>query len=589
MKSHPNGSDGSGGNGSGQRTDLESLLNEGPSDFASLTAAPTREQRADKPAERTDFNSLTGGKGVMRVTKYEHRTAADTFIDFMTPFMILIMVWAAVYFLLDVRYVYTEVHDNNLRLFATVFVVGIVALNRLIARDGTDESYIYIGGLFVAVVLYTVASTSWYGVGSVAKGFMSSPGAQLPFNLTVVFFIWWLTNRLTHECCIDENRSAGDVGILTGTARKMLKASKAKEPKRTMPETTLDAIDPLEWKPPEKKQPKAPLEATQRLQKRHPGISVFYFSIPVMIVFALGMRVIQHGGLPMIYAGHFYVGCYTVAALTLLMLTSLGGLREYFRARRVALPKGIGLFWLSLGSVMVIVVAFGAAALPMPPRPELAYVAEHETDYWTRASTFELQSVVTPAVEQLEQARFMQRVGTVVLIALGLFLAYTGIRGVGMAAATIARNRTYFPQWVVRLFNWLDKVLQKFARLPTRKERKRRIRVDKSIAHSARYVNPLKRLEHGTHGDPRAIIETSYDALCALAYDMGVPRDAAQTPYEFLDSFPKELAALQDEARELTQLYVQSAYSPVKIDARVEDRLRKFWQVYEKVRGRVLR
>jgi len=586
MKSPHNESD---GNGSGPKTDLQSLLNEGPSDFASLTAAPTREQRAGAPQARTDFHSLTGGKGLLRVKKYQHRTATDSLIDFTTPFMILVMVWAAIYFLLDVRYVYTEVHDQNLRFVATMFVLGVVALNRLIARDGSEESFMYIGALFLVIVLYTVATTSLYGVGSVAKGYMGDARVALPFNLTIVMFTWWLVNRLMHECCIDENTTAGDVGILTGTARKMLKASKAKPKKTVMPEMTFDAIDPLDFKEPEKKKAKAPLEATQRLQKRHPGISIFYFSVPVMIVFALGLRVVQHGGRPMILAGHFYVGCYTVAALSLLMLTSLGGLREYFRARRVQMPSGIGTFWLGLGSVMVIIVAFGAAALPMPGLPDLAYIEEHETDFWTKDSTFQVQSVVTPVVDQLEQARFMQRVGTGVLIVLGIFLAYSSIRGIGITAAAIARNRLRYPQWVVRFFDRLDKILQRLARLPKFPERQRRIRIDKSVAKSTVFVNPLARLSHGNTGDPRAIISTSYDALCALAYDMGVPRDEAQTPYEFLESFPKELNALKEEAAELTQLYVQSAYSPVEIDPRVEDRLRKFWITYERIRGRVVR
>ncbi len=61
--------------------------------------------------------------------------------------MILIMVASVVFFLLDVRFVYTEVHDLNLRVVAFCFILGVVALNRLIARDGKDESIMYIIGL----------------------------------------------------------------------------------------------------------------------------------------------------------------------------------------------------------------------------------------------------------------------------------------------------------------------------------------------------------------------------------------------------------------------------------------------------------
>ncbi len=84
-------------------------------------------------------------------------------------------------------------------------------------------------------------------------------------------------------------------------------------------------------------------------------------------------------------------------------------------------------------------------------------------------------------------------------------------------------------------------------------------------------------------------IEYAYQALCALAYDLGVPREAGETPNEFIARFPKELETLRDEAVELTRLYMVTAYSPQQVDERVLDRLRKFWMNYERVRSRVVR
>ena len=83
----------------------------------------------------TDFQSLK--RSVVEVQKpYQARTWTDLLIDSTTPFMIFVMIAAPIYFVLDVRYVYTEVHDWNLRWFAFWFVLGVVALNRLVARDG---------------------------------------------------------------------------------------------------------------------------------------------------------------------------------------------------------------------------------------------------------------------------------------------------------------------------------------------------------------------------------------------------------------------------------------------------------------------
>jgi hypothetical protein len=81
----------------------------------------------------------------------------------------------------------------------------------------------------------------------------------------------------------------------------------------------------------------------------------------------------------------------------------------------------------------------------------------------------------------------------------------------------------------------------------------------------------------------------AYEALNALAYDLGVPRGTGQTPYEFIDSFPRPLRKLKKDAHELTRLYVQSAYSRQPLHPADEQALRKFWVTYNQARRRVLR
>ena len=70
---------------------------------------------------------------------------------------------------------------------------------------------------------------------------------------------------------------------------------------------------------------------------------------------------------------------------------------------------------------------------------------------------------------------------------------------------------------------------------------------------------------------------------------MGVPRKEGETPYEFIDAFPKVLDSLREEAVELTNMYVLSAYSGRDLAPGAEDRLRKFWHEYDFVRKRILR
>ncbi len=583
----PPASGDSGGRPGEGATDFYSLLE---SEAAGLSAPSVVERQRKRAPEVTDFQSLK--RSVVVVQKpYQVRTWTDFLVDFTTPFMILIMIAAPIYFVLDVRFVYTEVHDWNLRWFAFWFVLGVVALNRLIARDGKAESILYVVALLGVVIAYTTMTTTAYDVGTVAKGFQNSGWFALGFNTTVVAFIWWFTNRLTHECCVDDNPLAGDIGMLTSTALKVREAirgeNKPAQKKAKLPDglMEIDAVDPLDWQKPKRKA-KVQLDAmTARLPKRHPGISIFYFSVPVMIVFALGQRVVQHGGASMLLAGHFYVGCYTVAAMSLLMLSSLAGLREYFRARRVRLPGGLGPYWIGLGFVMIAMVGFGATALPWPPLPPIAYVAEHQYDPWNRGSTFQLQSVVNPAVDVLQQNRFMERVGTAVLIVLGLFIAYGALRGVGTVAVHVARNRRYYPQFIVRFFNWFEAFLDRVIRVPRLPRIQRRRRIARGASQSAKISNPLGDASRST----ASAIEVCYDALCALAYDYGVPRKPGETPYEFVAAFPKELNSIREEAYELTDLYVVSAYSTLQVDDRIRDRLRKFWIMFDKLRNRVIR
>ena len=267
----------------------------------------------------------------------------------------------------------------------------------------------------------------------------------------------------------------------------------------------------------------------------------------------------------MVLAGHFYVGVYAVAALLLLMLTSLGGLRQYFRARDVDLPRMLGPFWVGLGVVMVAIVLVGAAQLPLPGLPDIAWIDQHQTDFWSRDSTFQLSEVSAAPVRILQQARFMDRAGRVVLVCMALLLAYGALKALAAAAARLAASPR-LPRFLVRFFAGVDRLLAALTTVPRLPKRERTVRVHRALAESPRFESTLSDPAAERQLDTKGHVEHAYAALCALAADAGVPRNADETPYEFIDRFPRRLRSLRTEARDITRLYVIAAYSPIEMD-----------------------
>ena len=213
----------------------------------------------------------------------------------------------------------------------------------------------------------------------------------------------------------------------------------------------------------------------------------------------------------------------------------------------------------------------------------------HEYDAWSRNYEFRLKDIEGTPDQVFRQNAFLRWLGNVVIGVLGLFVAYGILRSASALLIKLAEEGRWLPRGIVRLVEFLDRVLQRLTRLPTLPHRGKRAWVSRDVALCTRYGNPLADPGRAGKITPAEVVEAAYQALCALAYDLGVPRREGQTPYEFIDAFPKELKSIRDEAIDLTNLYVVSAYSPRQVTQRDLDRVRKFWRVYERARNRVLR
>jgi len=582
--------------------------NDSKSTLAAPDYDPSEAGRKEKKKKKgsTDFQHLKKELGSIEGVE-QPQTPTDFLIEYLTPTMVFFMIVSLIWFLLDVRYILLNFPGNSHKFMAFLLVMGIVAMNRNLAQSHVHDRLT--GFLLIYLVGFTVIYTFFMTVfeTSLDEGYFAGLWKPLGFNFFVVVLVWWISNRLTRECCIDENYRAGDIGILTGTMRdfsesirpafkkpslkgmsKRVFAREFEEPP-TLLENELAAFEPTDLETLAKGgtvEVKVPSFA-ERLSSRHPGISVFYFFIPAVVIFTTGLPIIRYGGTGFELRSHLYVGLFTFAALSLLMLTSLAGLRAYFRQRRVQLPEMIGVYWVGLGLFMTAIVMLAALNVPKPALPNVAEMENLEP-----LNYFEMTYIHTRSqddrdqiAKSLNQNGYVKNLSIVVIIGCVSFAAYGAVRSVLMLIGLVGRNRYRFPRWIVRFFEKLDQALQGLTQLPfIPKSTLLRIKIDPANSRSYRFQNPLRDGGDAAPIDTADYIAYSYDALCALAYDMGVPRKIDQTPFEFLEEFPKEMKPIREEAKELTTLYVKSAYSNFQLDDKVRDRVRKFWHAFESLR-----
>jgi hypothetical protein len=185
----------------------------------------------------------------------------------------------------------------------------------------------------------------------------------------------------------------------------------------------ISAYDPLDYV----KKTDAPRSSFQSLpwisargfRNEHPGMALLYFSVPVMVLFSLGLPIIQHMGMSAVRMGAYYMYVYTFCALTLLTITCLRQLRAYFRVRYVNMPQALPWFWLGTAAMMILIIMWGAVNLPMPSLPPVAYVDKHEVDVFNPMKLrVELQPVTPPTMSFMERYQLAERLDIVAKIAI---------------------------------------------------------------------------------------------------------------------------------------------------------------------------
>jgi hypothetical protein len=302
---------------------------------------------------------------------------ADSIAAAIAPALIVVMVVSLLYFLLEVLYVGR--YAARLQWIFFFFTSAVVLIARMsMEASGANRSGIY--GLVLAVVTFAALQ-------SFVEYPADSPLAPLHWliNLGLMTLVWWAAHRLTWDCTyIEETADVSGTGLLAAAG---LEKNSLTPDTTQAPDADNDIVKSgrahrgrrgsafLSW-----------LERyqeyqRQRRQKPHPlGIWVIYFSLAALPLFGLGQALIPLEDPARRRYAFWLMGAYVAGGLGLLLTTSFLSLRRYLRQRHLKMPIALAGTWLTIGSVMIIVLLLLGALLPRPN-------AEYQLFRFTRDDT----------------------------------------------------------------------------------------------------------------------------------------------------------------------------------------------------------
>jgi len=77
---------------------------------------------------------------------------------------------------------------------------------------------------------------------------------------------------------------------------------------------------------------------------------------------------------------------------------------------------------------------------------------------------------------------------------------------------------------------------------------------------------------------PEQLVQYTFSALEAWAFEHGCPRQPDQTPHEFAQSVSQRAPGVSDDVRRLADLYCRAAYAPGTLPPASREHLRQLWQ-----------
>jgi hypothetical protein len=285
-------------------------------------------------------------------SKREVPGLADLIATVISPILIMAMVGALIYFIIEV--IYGGDYVDRLRWTFFFFVFGSVLVARMAIEFGDARAGMYAGVLGVVSFIAMLRFVEY------PPGFIGQIGPVL--NIGLLVLVWWAARKLTWDCTyIDDNREVSDRSL-----------------------TEAAGLDQLE-RPPEWREPERPAEEERPLnenatwieryfrwrkaqdKKPHtPGVWVVYFSLAALPIFGLGQSLIDPNDGKSRSFSFWLMVIYVGSGLGLLMTTAFLGLRRYLKQRKIQIPGSMAGLWLGVGTAIILLFLAVAAILPRP-------------------------------------------------------------------------------------------------------------------------------------------------------------------------------------------------------------------------------
>ena len=276
------------------------------------------------------------------------KTFADYAAIAVCPVLVMILVGALVFFLVEVGYAGS--HVGKLRWTLFWFVMAMVLISRIAIEKGYDHAGIY---------ALALASATGVFVTQYVNNFLPA--------WCILGLIWWAANKLTWDCTlIDEDVDASGEGLLQAanidSPRETPSVVQDAETGSGRPESAAKTKTGKSawWKRPR------PRTSKESDKPHAPGLWVLYFSLAALPVFGFGQGLIPSADSAARERAFYFVLSYVAAALGLLLITSFLGLRRYLRQRHIVMPPSISRSWVSLGSTLGLAILIGCILLPRP-------------------------------------------------------------------------------------------------------------------------------------------------------------------------------------------------------------------------------
>lgn len=257
----------------------------------------------------------------------------DPLVDVFLPLALYLMLASLVWFLIDVQAALAEGPTRLLRWVFGFFMLAVVGIARIKAREGMASASLY--GVLLLGTMGLFGYFYSFGGGAFGGGFGGgSPVVSLGLNYLIIGFIWWAGNYITDRTTVDPSSiEVQQSGLLSSE----------------------------EWA--------AEGDRAAAVRRRpHPGRAVMVLSACAAVIFGLGHGPVQADP---VFRTHAFLcmQVFCASALVVLAMSALSGLSVYARMRGTRLPMAVTGLWILLAfPLAALLVVFANVAPRLEPR-----------------------------------------------------------------------------------------------------------------------------------------------------------------------------------------------------------------------------